>query len=260
MSKARLHRLFQFPVAGWALVITLLIAWQVWASIWPSPTLPTLTSIGAEWRERAFAGELAIAVADTLSNMAWGFAASTLLGITLGFLMGRVRVAWAFLEPLIELIRQVPVTALLPLFILYLGLGNQMKIAVIIISGLFPILLSAYAGARSVPKTMRETADTFQLNWWQTQVEVALPAAIPFILVGMRQAMALSLIMSVVTGMLAGNSGLGYFVLEAQQTLDITALFAGIFTIALIGYALNGIFVLIEARCFKWRKLDEHRS
>ena len=86
-----------------------------------------------------------------------------------------------------------------------------------------------------------------------------MPAALPYILVGMRQALAVTLVIAVVTGMLAGNSGIGYFILEAQQVLDVKALFAGIFTIAAIGYVLNALFLMVEQRLTRWRSLGSAR-
>ncbi len=254
--KRALNRAVRTPLLGWSLVAVLLVLWQVWASLVFMPALPSLDRIAAEWARSIWGGGLFQATAETLRIMAIGFAIATAAGITLGFLMGRLRLVWAALEPLVELLRQTPVSALLPLLILYLGLGDLMKTVIVIMAATFPILMNTYSGARGVSQTMRETAETFHLSWWQTQRDVVLPAALPYIVVGMRQGLGLSLILSVVTGMLAGNSGIGYFILEAQQSLKITALFAGIFTVALVGYLLNWIFLLIERRLLRWRRLD----
>ena len=196
---------------------------------------------------------------ETLRITAIGYAFATVTGVVLGFLMGRVPVVWGGAEPVVEILRQIPITALLPLLILYLGIGDSFKIVIVMLAATFPILLNSYAGARSISKTMAMTAQTFQLNWIQTQIEIGLPAALPNILVGMRQALAVTLVIAVVTGMLAGNSGIGYFILEAQQVLDVKALFAGIFTIAAIGYVLNALFLMVEQRLTRWRSLGSAR-
>ncbi|MGM4923038.1 ABC transporter permease [Tardiphaga sp. 804_B3_N1_9] len=240
---------------GWSIIAALLVTWQVAASAVVMPELPPLTAIFEEWREQMASGELAQAVLDTLRVAAIGFAFATLVGVTLGFLMGRVRFIWSAAEPPVELLRQIPVTALLPLLILYLGIGDQMRITVVVIVASFPIILNSFAGARSLSRTMRMTAQTFRLSWLQTQIEIGLPSALPYILVGMRQALGMTLVMAVVTGMLAGNSGVGYFILQAQQVLNVRALFAGIFTIAVVGYALNLIFLLAERRATRWRSI-----
>ncbi len=240
---------------GWTIVVALLLLWQFVSTAYRMPQLPPLTEIGEVWLDQIVNGGLPAAVADTMRITAIGYLAATVVGVTLGFLMGRVAVVWGAAEPAVELLRQIPITALLPLLILYLGIGDSFKIVIVVLAAVFPILLNAFAGARSLSRTMRMTAETFQLSWLQTQIEIGLPAALPFILVGMRQALGVTLVLAVVTGMLAGNSGIGYFILQAQQVLDVRSLFAGIFTIAAIGYFLNASFLIVEQRLTRWRSL-----
>jgi len=249
---------FSSRAFGWTLVALALLLWQVVSTLHPMPQLPPLTEIVAVWLDQLRSGDLLTALLDTLRITALGYAFATVIGVLLGFLMGRVTVVWAGAEPAVELLRQLPISALLPLLILYLGIGDSFKIAIIMLAATFPILLNAYAGARSVPRTMRMTAQTFQLSWLQAQIEIGLPAALPYILVGMRQALGVTLVIAVVTGMLAGNNGIGYFVLQAQQVLDVKTLFAGIFTVAAVGYVLNAIFLLVEHRLTRWRLLSTH--
>lgn len=243
---------------GWTVVVILLLAWQVSAWIDYVPTVSSPERVGVAWWVAVTQGDLLVALLDTLRTMAIGFAIAAPLGIGIGFLMGRVRIVWATLEPLVEILRLTPATAVIPVFILFLGIGDQMKIAVFLLSAIFPLLLNSYAGARSVSSTLRETAQTFRLNWWQTQWEVALPAAVPFILVGARHALGLSLVMAVVIGMLAGNGGIGYYILMAQQTLNIPQLFAAVATVAAVGYGLNAIFLALERHFTRWRRTDAH--
>ncbi|RWX81640.1 ABC transporter permease [Neorhizobium lilium] len=244
---------FSSRAFGWTIVLVLLAVWQIVASIYPMPQLPALSDIYRTWVEQVVNGDLIVALADTMRITAIGFVVATVVGIILGFLMGRVTVIWGAAEPSVELVRQIPISALLPLLILYLGIADSFKITIVVLAASFPILLNTFAGARSVSKTMRQTAQTFQLSWLQAQLEIGLPAALPYILVGMRQALGVTLVIAVVTGMLAGNSGIGYYILQAQQVLDIRALFAGILTVAAVGYVLNAIFLVIEHRLTRWR-------
>ncbi|WP_345524785.1 ABC transporter permease [Nocardioides endophyticus] len=183
-----------------------------------------------------------------------GFAVATAVGVIVGFLMGRFRPIWAMLEPTVELLRQTPVTALFPLLILYFGIGEQLKVVAVALVATFPILLSSYTGARNVAATMTETARTFKLSWLRTQWEVALPCALPYVLVGMRQALGIALVVSVVASMLAGNTGVGYYLMQAQQVLNVTALFAGILSTALVGYLLNQVFLVAEYFLTRWQR------
>lgn len=242
---------------GWLLIVVVLLLWQWYASVNTIPELPPLTAIASEWWDQVHGGDLLVALMDTVRVTLIGFALATVIGTTIGFLMGRVRFVWAALEPTVELLRQTPVTALFPLLILYLGIGDPLLITAVTLVATFPILLNAYAGARNVSRTMYLTGRTFKLTWIQTQIEIAVPSAIPFILVGMRQALGVSLVVSVVAGMLAGNRGIGYYILSAQQVLNVTALFAGIISIALVGYGLNQVFLLCEARLTRWRRYTQ---
>lgn len=246
--------ILQSRVTGWALIVLAVITWQWHSSRNTIPELPPPSRIFREWWTQMRGGDLLTALGDTLLTTMIGFAIAIVVGTVLGFLMGRVRVVWAMLEPVVELVRQTPVTALFPLLILYLGIGDRLQVTIVALVSTFPILLSAYAGARNVPRTMHLTGKTFKLSWLQTQTEIAIPAAVPFVLVGMRQALGMALVVSVVAGMLAGNAGIGYYILSAQQVLNVTALFAGIVSIALVGYLLNQTFLLLEARLTRWRR------
>jgi ABC-type nitrate/sulfonate/bicarbonate transport system permease component len=255
-GSSRRRRFFRSRLSGWVLILVILAGWQVSSFIVYVPTISSPDKIATTWVQQIFAGQLLWSLLETLRTMAIGFVIAVPLGIVIGFLMGRIRVVWGLLEPLVELLRLTPATAVIPVFILFLGIGDPMKIAVFLVSSIFPLIMTSYAGARSVSQTLRETAQTYRLNWIQTQREVALPAAIPFILVGMRQALGLSLVMAVVIGMLAGNSGVGFFILMAQQALNIQALLAGVFTVALVGYGFNALFLLLERRYTRWRRTD----
>ncbi|GAA4724268.1 ABC transporter permease [Nocardioides endophyticus] len=241
-------------MTGWLLLMILLVTWQVVASIRPTPELPSLTRIADAWWLEMRSGTLLPAFVDTVRVTLVGFAVATAVGVIVGFLMGRFRPIWAMLEPTVELLRQTPVTALFPLLILYFGIGEQLKVVAVALVATFPILLSSYTGARNVAATMTETARTFKLSWLRTQWEVALPCALPYVLVGMRQALGIALVVSVVASMLAGNTGVGYYLMQAQQVLNVTALFAGILSTALVGYLLNQVFLVAEYFLTRWQR------
>lgn len=253
-KRLRWRGLLERRITGWTLIVLALLTWQWYATVNTVPQLPPLSAIAEEWWNQASGGDLLIALAETLESTLIGFGLATVVGTALGFLMGRVRAVWALLEPFVELVRQTPITGLFPLLILYLGIGDSLRITVVVLAATFPILLNTYAGAKSVTRTMYLTGRTFKLNWIQTQTQIAIPSALPFVLVGMRQALGLSLVISVVVGMLAGNSGIGYYILQAQIILNVTALFAGILSIALVGYVLNQVFLLADTRLTRWRK------
>jgi ABC-type nitrate/sulfonate/bicarbonate transport system permease component len=240
--------------SGWTLVALLVVFWQVWSTIHFDPTISSPDRIARTWWHEVTAGTLLSQLGLTLKTMAIGFGLALPLGVGIGFLMGRSRIVWGLVEPTVEIMRLTPVTATLPIFVLYLGIGQSMKIAVFLVAGIFPLIINSYAGARSVSKVLSETAQTYRLTWFQTQREIALPAATPYILVGMRQALGVSLVLAVVVGMLAGNDGIGYYILLAQEQFNINRLLAAVITVAFVGYVLNSIFLILERRTMRWRR------
>jgi ABC-type nitrate/sulfonate/bicarbonate transport system permease component len=247
---------------GVAFVLALVALWQIAAVVGhaDSALIPPVTAILQSGYQAVQHGTLLSALGESLARMFAGYAAAAAAGITVGVLMARVRFVYVLLEPLVELIRPVPIPAFIPLLILFLGIQSQLKIAVVFIGALFPILLSSYAGAQAVPKTMRETAQTFGLTWWQTVREITIPAAAPLIFVGLRTSLAIALIVEVVSEMIAGTGGIGYYVLQAEEALRVVDMYVGVIVLALVGYALNSIFLIVERTLLYWHSSINHRD
>ena len=243
---------FHQRIFGWTTLVGLLVLWEVLAAINPSPGMPAPSRIATVWWEEVTEGSLLLQLVDTLKSMLYGYAIAACLGITLGVLMARVRFVYALFEPLVELIRPVPTIIFIPVIILYVGLGREMNVLSIVISATEPILIAAFSGARAVSPALRDTAATFGLSWWQTLREIIIPAAAPQIFVGLRLALASSLVLAIASGMIAGNSGIGFYILTAQQTLDIARMYAGAATVAAVGYSLNFCFLMVERRLLHW--------
>lgn len=251
-ARARLPRLGR--ASGVVMLVALLVAWEIAsrAGLVSPALLPPASRVFVAWGASLQQGDLLSALGETLGNMATGFVAAAFVGIALGVLMGRVRAVHSLLEPLIELVRPVPIPAFIPLLILFLGINSALKVAVVFLGALFPILLAAYAGVSAVPPTMRETAQTFGLSWWQTVREITIPAAAPTIFVGLRTSLAISLIVATVAEMVSGTGGIGYYILEAEQGMRIADLYAGILTLAVVGYAMNAAFLAIDRLLLHW--------
>jgi ABC-type nitrate/sulfonate/bicarbonate transport system permease component len=192
--------------------------------------------------------------------MAYGYVIAAVLGITLGVMMARVRVIYAVFEPIVEMIRPVPTIIFIPVIILYVGLGREMNVLSIVITATEPILIASFSGARAVSPALRDTTATFGLSWWQALREIIVPAAAPQIFVGLRLALASSLVLAIASGMIAGNSGIGFYILTAQQTLDIARMYAGAATVAAVGYTLNFCFLTIERRLLHWHAAHDRPS
>ena len=163
---------------------------------------------------------------------------------------------WFFLlvEPLVEFLRPIPSPAYLPMAILFLGIDDGMKIFMVAFAAFFPILLNTVSGVRSVDPVLLETAKTFGYGRWQIISKVLLPAAASFILTGMRISLAIALIVTVIAEMVAGNSGIGFYVLNAQRSFLVPEMYAGVIALAFVGFGLNKIFVLVEHALLRWQR------
>jgi ABC-type nitrate/sulfonate/bicarbonate transport system permease component len=135
---------------------------------------------------------------------------------------------------------------------LFLGLGNEMKIFVIAFASFFPILLSTYSGVRAVDIIQINTARTFGMSAGAILRKVIIPSASPQIFTGMRVSLAISLIMVVISEMVASVDGIGFFILNAQRAFRVPDMYAGVITLGILGYTLNAFFVKIERYVLRW--------
>jgi len=240
---------------GFALIVVLLVLWEVASrQAWVDPlTVPPVSSIFASWWEGLVSGDLLSAVGPTLRRLAMGLALAVVVGILVGLLMGTVPLAYRLLEPITEFIRPIPSSAYIPVAILFLGLGDEMKVTVIFLACLFPVLLNTYAGVRAVDRVLVDTGRTFGVVGLKAIWQIVLPAATPSIMTGIRVSLGISLIVAVIAEMLAGNSGIGYMILDSQRTFQVAGVFGGIFTLGVLGYLLNTGFLRVEHRLLRWR-------
>ena len=259
---AKLESLFKDSrISGVLLIVSLLLFWQLSAMyLVISPTWPTITRIIAAWVENLVDGTLALHLLATFWRQMLGYGLAVVLGIALGLVMGYYRVLYNLFEPIVEVLRPIPGPAYLPVLVLFVGIGHEMKVVLIMVASLFPILLNTYSGVRSIDRVQFDTARTLGLTTLQTFRELVIPAAAPQILTGMRISLAISLILAILSEMVVSNDGLGYFVLLSQRTFKVPEMYAGIFTLAIFGYALNRIFLLVESSLIRWHQESSGRT
>jgi ABC-type nitrate/sulfonate/bicarbonate transport system permease component len=217
-----------------------------------SPTWPPVTQILEAWYENLADGTLLRHLLATLWRQMLGYGIAVVLGVGVGLAMGYFRPLYNLFEPLVEVLRPIPGPAYLPVLVLFVGIGHEMKVVLILLAAFFPIVLNTYSGVRAIDRVQFDTARTLGLTTLQTFRELVLPAASPQILTGMRISLAISLILAILGEMIVSNDGLGYFTLLAQRTFKIPDMYAGIFTLAVFGYVLNRLFLLGEARLLRW--------
>ena len=240
---------------GFLLIILLLAMWEAASAmeLVDPVSLPRVSTIVESWAGVLLNGALPNQLLPSLGRIASGFALAVVVAVPLGLLMGTVRFAYRLLEPITEFIRPIPSSAYIPIAILFLGIGNEMKVFVIFLACLFPVLLNTFGGVRSVDPVLVETGRTFGLSRIKTLWQIILPAALPHILTGMRISLGLALVVSVVAEMISGNSGIGYFILNMQRIFRVPEMFAGIFTLGVLGYLINVGFLQVERYFLRWR-------
>lgn len=198
------------------------------------------------------AGSLLAPLGRTMFLLAVAYAIGCVLGIALGVLMGRFRPVHGLLEPLVEVLRPLPKPALLPPLMLFLGLGDTMKITAVALGVFFPVLINTIQGVRGVDPVMVDTARTFQHSRAALLWKVVLPSAMPLVLAGMRIALGIALVLVVIAEMMAGTGGIGYLIIDLQRSFRIVDMYAWVVILAVLGYALNEVFVRIERRAIHW--------
>ena len=247
-------RLLPTRVAGPLFVLFLLAVWETLSQLrlvnvvlFP-PVTTVLGRFFALWADSTFPTHLL----PTLRRMALGYAIAAALGISLGTLMGYWRGVADRLAPLLEFLRPLPPVAVIPAFVLFLGIGDEMKVAVVLFGCFWPILLNTIDGVRGVHPTILEVARMYQFTTPRTLRSVVLPAAMPQIMAGLRTSLAIALIVAIVSEMIGATQGVGFFILLAQRSFRMPDMYAGIILLAVLGYTLNRGFLLLESRLMAW--------
>ncbi len=188
----------------------------------------------------------------------WGFGLSVVLGVPLGILMGINKHVEASVEPFIDFIRYMPVAGFIPLCILWLGIGDAQKIAIIFIGTFFQLVPMVMNAASSIPEDYLDTARTLGSKDAHIIRRVILPHSFPEILDAMRIAIGISWTYLVIAEIVAASSGIGHVIIEAQRYLKTSHIFVGIATVGLLGLLTDYGFKLCRPRLFPWtRVLDE---
>jgi ABC-type nitrate/sulfonate/bicarbonate transport system permease component len=189
----------------------------------------------------------------TVLRAAVSFFVALLLAIPAGLMLGRSDRLHALFRPSVDGLRTLPAAAIVPIAILLLGIDTGMKIAVAAFGAAWPVLLATIDGVHAVSPVMRDTIRTLHLTRRQAFLRVIFPAALPYVLTGARISLSVTLILAVTVEMVAGDSGLGFFVLDAERSFRFPEMYGGVAMLALIGAALNGGMRVLEKRLVYWR-------
>jgi NitT/TauT family transport system permease protein len=238
---------FVLPLAAW-----ILVSLNGWADpVFLPPPWQVLAQLGEWYRDGDLLGDVAVSIGRVLG----GFCVAALVAVPLGVLVGTYAPVRAFLEPLTEFTRYLPAVAFIPLIMLWVGIEESAKVAVIWVGVFFQMLLLVAADVANVPDAPIEAARTMGATNEEIIKYVLIPAARPAILTTLRGAMCLAWTYLVVAELVAANSGLGYAILKAQRFLQTDKIFAGILLIGLVGLLTDQAFRSLHKRCFPWHHL-----
>ncbi len=221
-----------------------LISPQTLASPWQ-----ILQTAIALTRDGSLPHNLLVSLGRALSGLAIG----TLAGVILALVAGLSRLGEDAVDALMQMGRTLPVLAMVPLFILWFGIGETPKIALVSLGVLFPIYLNLFKGVRNVDPKLLEMARTLGLSRAQTILQVILPGALPDLLLGVRFAVGISWLMLVVAEQINANSGIGHMMMDAEDFLRTDIILVGLFIYAALGLISDQVVRSIEARVLAWR-------
>ncbi|PKO28233.1 MAG: ABC transporter permease [Betaproteobacteria bacterium HGW-Betaproteobacteria-9] len=235
-------------------LITPLLMWAAlaaWGGMDPT-FLPSPTAVLAKTWTWATETGLLEDMGISVYRVVAGFVLSAVIALPLGLLIGSFRSVQALLEPLTDLIRYMPAVAFIPLVMLWVGIDEGSKIAIIFIGTFFQMVLMVAEDVRRVPAAQVEAAQTMGANRRELLEKVILPSAKPALLDTLRITMGWAWTYLVVAELVAANSGLGYAILRAQRFLQTDTIFAGIIVIGLIGLVTDQLFRWLHRRAFPW--------
>ena len=251
MSRSAIFwRALSFAVAAGFVALWQFIASQRWISpvFLPGPDRAWASLV------KGFAGgELWDKLAGTLEHMALGWLAASVAGIALGAMIGSSKSMRLYVAPSLELLRPLPVSAIIPVAIAIFGLTQAMALFVIGFGAIWPMLLATIHGFAAVEPRLYEVARSLHMSRTAVIFKIALPSASPDILSGMRLSLTVALILSVVCEILAGLDGLGHWILLSARSFRSADLFAGVILLGVIGYLTALAMSAVEARLLRWR-------
>lgn len=238
------------------LPVIIVLAWHFATATGAMSTLilPTMSTVFKTLKEQIANGTLLGDIGISLSRIAKGYALAVIVGILLGVLMGMNKAANRFFMLTFTAIRQIPMIAWVPILIIWFGIGEESKVAVIFLAAYFPVLVNTVSGIERTDPKLIEVGKMYHLNSWQQFIKIYLPSALPSIFVGLKLGLSVSWMAVVGAEMIAATSGIGFRINDARSLMQYPVVFAGIIAIALVGVVMDMVISLLGKLCTPWEK------
>lgn len=242
------------------LILIALAAWEAAArsGLWSRIVFPSLVNVSIQLWNFLLNPESWMQIWTSLYRAFGGFGLAAVAGVLLGMVMGRSRFVAGLLDPVFSGTYAVPKLALFPIFIFVFGIGSLSKVALIFLECMYPMVIITYHGARSVNPVLVWSARNMGASPAQVLQRVIVPATAPYVFAAFRVAVPVAMIVVVITEMISSADGLGYLVVYSLSSLRTDRMLAVVVVIALIGYALDKLVVMLRNRLIYWEKLDTY--
>ncbi|PZU60664.1 MAG: ABC transporter permease [Sphingobium sp.] len=239
----------------WLSPVLLLLVWELGSrtGVIPERTLAAPSAVIGTLVEMTLSGELPSNLLVSFARVAAGLLIGVSLGVVLGLASGLSRSGEMAIDPLMQIKRTIPALALTPLFIVWFGIGETPKVALIAFGTVFPVYLNLYSGIRGVDPRLLEAARSFGLSRAEQVWHVVLPAAFPALLVGLRYALSVSILVLVVAEQINASAGLGYLINNARDFMRTDIIVVCLMVYAILGLGADWLVRTVEHRALIWR-------
>lgn len=235
-------------------VLTVLIAWEVLGR-GVNPIFASYPSaIARAFVETYTSGEVTRALSTSLVSLSIGFGAAVLLGIPLGMAMGRYKVIEYALDVHMNALYATPLIALIPLIVLWVGLGTEAKILIVFLTAIFPIVINVMTGVHNVKASLLEVARAFVASERAIFTKIIIPSTVPYIVAGLRLGIGRAVVGMVVAEFFTAMSGLGYMIIQYGNLFRTDAMFVPIIILMVLGVGLTSLLKLLERKVAPWRE------
>ena len=246
-------------VRGCVSILAGLAIWEVLAQLLLENELliPPPTSVARTFWKLTVTGQLNKHLAATLIEFAYGFTIACIVGVALGYFMGMYKRFDEIMDPWIATLYSIPIIAVVPLIIIWFGIGMTSKVIVVFKITAVAIILNTSAGIKNLDPVWLELAKSLRLSGWETTYKIRVPGALPYIITGMRLGVGRALLGVIVAELMASNAGLGYLLRDSSETWDSPKLFVTVFLLAAMGLVSFNLIKRFERRVAPWRQSAE---
>jgi ABC-type nitrate/sulfonate/bicarbonate transport system permease component len=237
-------------------LLLILVVWELLGitGLVPNRLLPGVGEIVGAFVHMLGSGDLLHNLLRSLSRAAAGLAAAIVIGVVVGILMASSRVARLIANPIVQIFYPMPKSALIPVVMIWFGLGDMSKILLIFLGCLLPVVVASYNGARGVNPVLLWSASSLGASRLDVMREVLLPAALPEIISGCRTALAFAFILMVSSEFIIATDGIGFMISQLGDAGYYPGMFAAIFFVSLVGFAADRAYAALSRRALRWRE------